>query len=55
MIGGGFGGSVLALVPGIAVPAVESAVRGAFKERSWAQPGFRPAAASEGARRLGLQ
>jgi galactokinase len=55
MIGGGFGGSVLALVPSGACGAVRAAVAGAFARRSWAEPGFLDAAPSESARRLGLQ
>jgi len=52
MIGGGFGGSVLALVPGGARDAVRAAVSGAFAGRSWTEPGFLEAAPSASARRL---
>ena len=52
MIGGGFGGSVLALVPEGARDAVRAAVAGAFAARSWAEPGFLEAAPSASARRL---
>jgi galactokinase len=55
MIGGGFGGSVLALVPSWADGAVRGAVAGAFAGRSWTEPGFLDAVPSESARRLGLQ
>jgi galactokinase len=55
MMGGGFGGSVLALVPEGAQDAVRAAVSGAFAGRSWTEPGFLEAAPSGGARRLGLQ
>ena len=55
MIGGGFGGSVLALVPSGAGGAVRGAVASAFAARSWTEPGFLDAAPSESARRLGLQ
>jgi len=54
MMGGGFGGSVLALVPERAEDAVRAAVAGAFAERSWTEPGFLEAAPSAGARRLGV-
>jgi len=52
MIGGGFGGSVLALVPERAEDAVRAAVAGAYAKRSWTEPGFLQAAPSAGARRL---
>jgi galactokinase len=55
MIGGGFGGSVLALIPAQAAGPVRSAVTGAFEDRSWAAPEFLAADPSGGARRLGLQ
>jgi galactokinase len=55
MMGGGFGGSVLALVPEGAQAAVRAAVAGAFAGRSCSEPGFLEAAPSAGARRLGLQ
>jgi len=56
MIGGGFGGSVLALVPaadgGTAEGAVRDAVTGAFAARGWTAPEFLAAAPSAAARRL---
>ena len=54
MIGGGFGGSVLALIPGDpAVPAaVRDAVTSAFAARAWTPPEFYDAAPSKGAHRL---
>ena len=51
MIGGGFGGSVLALVPTDAGPAVRAAVADAFARRSWAAPEFIETIPSGGARR----
>jgi len=52
MIGGGFGGSVLALVrePG----PVRAAVAAAFGRRAWTAPEFLEAAPSASARRVGL-
>jgi galactokinase len=52
MIGGGFGGSVLALVPAGRLAAVRAAVRGAFASRSWTAPEFMDAVPSAAARRL---
>jgi hippurate hydrolase len=52
MIGGGFGGSVLALTGADA--QVQAAVAGAFARRSWTAPEFLPADPSDGARRVGL-
>jgi len=56
MIGGGFGGSVLALVPAAdgstAEGAVRDAVTGAFAARGWTAPEFLAAAPSAAARRL---
>ncbi len=52
MIGGGFGGSVLALVR--EEEPVRAAVTGAFARRSWTAPEFLEAAPSDSARRLGL-
>jgi len=54
MIGGGFGGSVLALVRQDAAEPVRAAVAGAFARRSWTAPEFLEAAPSDSARRLGL-
>jgi galactokinase len=55
MIGGGFGGSVLALVPDDAAGPVREAVARAFAGRSWTAPEFIAGAASDGARRVELQ
>jgi len=55
MIGGGFGGSVLALVREDAADPVRAAVADAFARRSWTAPEFLAAAPSDGARRAGLQ
>ena len=52
MIGGGFGGSVLALVPAARLAAVRDAVTGAFAGRSWRVPEYMDAVPSEAARRL---
>ena len=53
MMGGGFGGSVLALVPASGGP-VRDAVTAAFARRAWIAPEFLDAVPSEGARRLTL-
>jgi galactokinase len=55
MIGGGFGGSVLALVPADAGTAVRAAITGAFAEHGWAAPGFIETVPSSGASRLGTR
>jgi galactokinase len=55
MIGGGFGGSVLALVTETAGGPVRAAVSAAFARRSWTAPEFLDAAPSDSARRLALQ
>jgi galactokinase len=52
MIGGGFGGSVLAMVSDDAAP-IREAVTGAFAAHSWAPPSFYDAVPSAGARRIG--
>ncbi|HEU4581702.1 MAG TPA: galactokinase [Polyangiaceae bacterium] len=52
LMGGGFGGSVLALLPRSARDPVESALRAAFRERGWSEPGLFPARPSAGARRV---
>jgi galactokinase len=52
MIGGGFGGSVLALVRDGAAGPVRTAVADAFVRRGWAAPDFLDAAAADGARRV---
>jgi galactokinase len=51
MVGGGFGGSVIALVPADAA-AVRAAVRAAYVGRRWAPPTFLDAPPSAGARRI---
>jgi galactokinase len=52
MIGGGFGGSVLALVPEEDAGAVRAAVTETFVERGWTPPEFLDAVPSPAARRL---
>jgi galactokinase len=52
MIGGGFGGSVLALVPAGQVKAVRAAVTETFSARGWASPEFLDAIPSPPARQL---
>jgi galactokinase len=52
MIGGGFGGSVLALVPASAGRPVREAVAGVFARRGWTAPQFLDAVPSASARRL---
>jgi galactokinase len=52
MIGGGFGGSVLALAGSELAEKVRAAVADAFARRSWTAPEFLEAAPSDGARRL---
>jgi galactokinase len=52
MIGGGFGGSVLALVPANRLPAVRAALTEAFTRRSWSPPEFLDAVPSAAARRI---
>jgi galactokinase len=52
MIGGGFGGSVIALVPAARVPDVETAVTAAITSRGRPSPTFRSATPSAGAHRL---
>jgi galactokinase len=60
MIGGGFGGSVLALVGSAAevraavAEAVRAAVAEAFARRSWTAPQFLSAVPSDSARRVAL-
>jgi len=54
MIGGGFGGSVLALVRSDGADAVRAAVAEAFGRRGWTPPEFLSAAPSDSARRVGL-
>jgi galactokinase len=52
MMGGGFGGSVLALVPAGRRRAVEDAVATAYARRGWPRPSASVAVPSDGARRL---
>jgi len=52
MIGGGFGGSVLALVPVSALDAVRDAVTAAFAARGWNPPEFLSAVPADAARRV---
>ena len=54
MMGGGFGGSVLALVPATAAGPVRNAVTAAFARRAWTAPEFLDAVPSDSARRLAL-
>ena len=52
MVGGGFGGSVIALVPSERVERVQEAVRVAYAGRGWAEPRFLDAVPSPGAARV---
>ena len=52
MIGGGFGGSVLALVPADRLPEVRAALTEAFMQRGWTPPEFLDAVPSAAARRI---
>jgi galactokinase len=52
MIGGGFGGSALALVRGEAVEAIGRAVRDAFVRGGYAEPRVFPVAPADGATRI---
>ncbi len=52
MIGGGFGGSVLALAPAAAAAAVRSAIQAQFARHSWGSPGFLDAIPSPPARKI---
>jgi galactokinase len=51
MVGGGFGGSVIALTPVDTVDTVRAAVRNAFADSGFDEPAVRSVAPSEGARR----
>jgi galactokinase len=53
MTGGGFGGSVIALVPAGRRDEVVTAVRAKFGRRAWTEPTVVPATPEAGARRLG--
>jgi len=55
MIGGGFGGSVLALVREDAADPVHAAVMDAFARRSWSAPEILAAVPSASARRVALE
>jgi galactokinase len=55
MIGGGFGGSVLALIPGEREATVRSLLSETFQERGWAAPEYLDAVPSPAARRRGDQ
>ena len=55
MIGGGFGGSVLALARPQTAGPVRTAVAEAFAGRAWTAPEFLAAAPSDSARRVGLE
>jgi galactokinase len=52
MIGGGFGGSVLALIPADRLAEVRAALTEAFSERGWTPPEYLDAVPSAAARRL---
>jgi galactokinase len=52
MIGGGFGGSVLALMPAERAPAVRADLAGAFVRHGWTPPEFIEAIPAPAARRL---
>jgi galactokinase len=52
MIGGGFGGSVIVLVPARDSARVRAAVRDRFGRLGWPEPGFLDATPSAGARRV---
>jgi galactokinase len=52
MVGGGFGGSVIALVAADRADGVQNAVAAAYAERGWAEPRFLAAAPSPGARQV---
>jgi galactokinase len=51
MMGGGFGGSVLALLPADQRDSVEAAVTAAYAERGWPAPDVTTAVPSDGAKR----
>ena len=52
MMGGGFGGSAIALVPAGRADAVRAAIREAYAARGWIQPEFLAAVPSDSALRL---
>jgi len=52
MIGGGFGGSVLALAPSASLNTVRDAITSAFAEHAWTAPEFLSATPADAARRI---
>ena len=52
MIGGGFGGSVIALVPADRADRVRDAITTAYEDHGWPHPSFLEATPSQGAHRL---
>jgi galactokinase len=52
MVGGGFGGSVIALVPSDRAARVRETVTEAYAKRGWPEPHFLDAVPSAGATRL---
>ena len=52
MIGGGFGGSAIALVPDTDTGQVEARIRVAYADRGWTEPEFLTAVPSDAAQRL---
>jgi galactokinase len=52
MMGGGFGGSVLVLVPGDQRDFIEAAIAGVYAEQAWRKPAVSVAVPSDSARRL---
>jgi galactokinase len=52
MIGGGFGGSVLALAPAASLDTVRDSITSAFAEHAWTAPEFLSATPADAARRL---
>jgi galactokinase len=52
MMGGGFGGSVIALIPGGGEAAIRAEVTAGFAARGWPEPGFALVTPSGSARRL---
>ena len=53
MTGGGFGGSVVALVPADRTGPVRTAVARRFTQHHWPAPHYLDAVPSDGARRIG--
>ena len=54
MVGGGFGGSAIALVPTAAVDAVRDAVAAAYRERGWRLPDVHDVTPAQGAHVVAL-